>query len=593
MRKLQVSLIILFALASLWSIVIPGGYVSGPWTLADSPYYIDGDITVNGESTLEIAAGVEVLFNDLYSLTVNGRLVANGTETDSILVSRAEGGVGWQGIRFINCTDNGLEDSSLQYCRIERGTGIGAGTLANGGGVYCENSDNVVLDHCYFYQNYASWDGGAVYLGNGSDISISNCLFTNNSCGFYGAGMIVYGSAPVIQNCVFSENNAAVFAGGLSAWNTSNVTIFNCRFENNSAGACGGIYGVGSIFNMSNLIFTNNDTDYGAGAAIGLTTCTTEASNLTIIDNISPMNGGAFWVNGGTLDLYNSILWGNMPNQVAYENNSSGTVANCCIQGGFEGENIISDDPGLVDMANYDLHLMEDSPCIDAGDADLVTITLPETDLDGLMRIMDGDGDGDAVIDLGVYEFELIIIYEPPAHLSIDEITGTLSWQPPTMEGLTGYFIFLDGEMVAEIDAGINEYQFDDLEDGLTYTAGIIAVYEGGDSEIVIIEFTYSPTEINENELSAVNLMGNYPNPFNPETNIRFSIAEAGAVKLTVYNLQGKKVKSLVSSVLPAASHNVIWDGRNESGENVSSGVYIYQLQTPHQKLSSRMILLK
>ncbi|MCF7913400.1 MAG: right-handed parallel beta-helix repeat-containing protein [Candidatus Cloacimonetes bacterium] len=592
MRKL-LSFVILFALASLWSIVIPAGNVSGNWTLADSPYFIDGDITVDSESTLDIAAGVEVLFNDLYSLAVNGRLIAIGTEADSILVSRSDGGLGWQGIRFINCTDNGLEDSSLQYCRIERSTAIGGGTLANGGGIYCDNSNNVVLDHCYFYQNYAAWDGGGVYLGNASDINITNCSFVGNSCGFYGAGMIVYGSAPVIDRCEFRQNNAAVFAGGLSAWTGANVTITNCRFQYNTAGACCGIYGVSSTFNLANLIFIHNDTDYGAGAAIGLTSCTTEASNLSIIDNISPMNGGAFWVNGGTLSLYNSILWGNMPNQIALENGSSGTVANCCIQEGFEGENIISDDPGLFDIADYDLHLMEDSPCIDAGDASLVTFTLPETDFDGLMRIMDGDGDGDAMIDLGVYEYELIIIYEPPAHVTVDWATGLITWEAPLMEELTGFKLYLDGVLVAEVEPDIEEYQFTDLLEGTTYVYGIIAVYEGGESDIVEVEFIYMPSDTDENEISIIQLMGNYPNPFNPETNIRFSITETAVVRLTVYNLQGKRVKTLLNGMLTAASHNVIWDGRNESGENVSSGVYIYQLQTPQQNLSSRMILLK
>ena len=593
MRKMILVLVIVLAFSSVHAITIPGGEVSGNWVLEESPYYIDGNITIIAESTLEVEAGVEILFNDNYSLVVIGRLAAIGTESDSILVSRAEGAIGWQGIRFMNCTGNGLEDSSLQYCRIERSAAIGGDEMSNGGGIYCDNSNNVVIDHCYFYQNYAAWDGGAISLNNASDISITNCSFVGNSCGFYGAGMVVYGSAPVIDGCEFRSNNSAVFAGGFSAWDNSDVTITNCIFEYNTAGACSGIYGVGSTFSLSNLIFINNDTSNGSGAALGLTSCTTEGSNLTIIDNISPMNGGAFWIFGGTLSLYNSILWGNMPNQIALENCSSGTIANCCIQDGFEGENIISDDPGLIDMANYDLHLMEDSPCIDAGDADLVSFTLPETDLDGLMRIMDGDGDGEAVIDLGVYEFELIIIYEPPAHVNIDNTTGLMTWEDPSMEGLTGFEIYLNGELEGIVEPDIEEYMFIGLMEGEIYTVAIIAIYEDGESEIVEVEFIYTPTGTSDNELSAVSLMGNYPNPFNPETTIRFSTSKEGYVDLSIYNLQGQKVTTLVNGVLKAQSHNIVWDGRNESGNRVSSGVYIYQVQSENETAEGRMILLK
>ena len=73
---------------------IPGGFVSGNWTLAESPYNIEGDITIHADSILTIEPGVEVIFQGLYSLQVNGALAAIGTEIDSISFSAVDTSVG-------------------------------------------------------------------------------------------------------------------------------------------------------------------------------------------------------------------------------------------------------------------------------------------------------------------------------------------------------------------------------------------------------------------------------------------------------------------------------------------------------------------
>ncbi|MCF7920465.1 MAG: T9SS type A sorting domain-containing protein [Candidatus Cloacimonetes bacterium] len=582
---------LLFIAVSLWGIVIPAGNVHGNWTIADSPYFIDGNITIVADATLEIEAGVEIYFNDVYSLVVNGRLLAVGTETDSILISCIEASLGWQGIRFYDTNTNGLEGSILQYCHLEKGTAIGTGDDANGGAVYCNNSGNVLIENCYFFQNYSAWDGGAVYLGNGSDNLVTNCLFTANSCGFYGAGMIVYGSAPVLERCDFIGNSSSVFAAGFSAWNNAAPELYNCRFIDNFAGACAGIYGVSSTITLANVLFINNNTQYGSGGAIGLTSCNTAASNVTIIDNESTLSGGAFWINSGHLDLYNSILWGNLPEEIALAGTGSATVSNCCIQDGFEGDNILEDDPLFLDAAEYDLHLEETSPCIDYGDATLPEFTLPEFDFDGLARIMDGDGDGDAQIDLGIYEYEFIMFYEPPAHLNIEATTGFVTWEAPSQEGLTGYCIYLDGDMLAEITE--TEYQLTGLIDGVEYIVALKAMYEGGESELVTATFIYIQTAAGEDELAGIINHGNYPNPFNPSTQICFTTLRSGIVDLTVYNLQGKRVINLINGELAAGIHQINWNGKDESNKVVGSGVYLYKIQTVSTKVSGRMILLK
>ena len=85
----------------------------------------------------------------------------------------------------------------------------------------------------------------------------------------------------------------------------------------------------------------------------------------------------------------------------------------------------------------------------------------------------------------------------------------------------------------------------------------------------------------------------NYPNPFNPDTRIAFDLPQAGRVELVVYNVLGRRITTLASGTFTAGTHEVMWDGRDESGASVSSGVYFYRLETPPGTISRKMVLLK
>jgi hypothetical protein len=85
----------------------------------------------------------------------------------------------------------------------------------------------------------------------------------------------------------------------------------------------------------------------------------------------------------------------------------------------------------------------------------------------------------------------------------------------------------------------------------------------------------------------------NYPNPFNPETTIRFSTKEAGKVKLSVYNLKGQLIRNLVNNTLTSGSHHVVWNGKDENGNNVASGIYLYRMETSNFTSTQKMMLMK
>jgi len=88
-------------------------------------------------------------------------------------------------------------------------------------------------------------------------------------------------------------------------------------------------------------------------------------------------------------------------------------------------------------------------------------------------------------------------------------------------------------------------------------------------------------------------LFANYPNPFNPETTIGYSIAKAGWVQVEIFNTLGQCVRTLVDAEQAAGAHQVVWDARNEVGEMMPGGIYFYKLTTTEFSATRKMLLLK
>ncbi len=85
----------------------------------------------------------------------------------------------------------------------------------------------------------------------------------------------------------------------------------------------------------------------------------------------------------------------------------------------------------------------------------------------------------------------------------------------------------------------------------------------------------------------------NYPNPFNPETVIKYELPKSSEVKLVIYNLLGQEVRTLLREKVEAGRHQVVWNGMNNSGHRVASGIYIYRFEAGNYSRIMKMILLK
>ena len=88
-------------------------------------------------------------------------------------------------------------------------------------------------------------------------------------------------------------------------------------------------------------------------------------------------------------------------------------------------------------------------------------------------------------------------------------------------------------------------------------------------------------------------LYQNHPNPFNPRTAIKFSLAADGPAKLIIYDVNGRRIRTLVDQGLKAGAHEVVWDGTDDAGHTVTSGVYWSQLQAGDYSSNKKMVVLK
>lgn len=136
-----------------------------------------------------------------------------------------------------------------------------------------------------------------------------------------------------------------------------------------------------------------------------------------------------------------------------------------------------------------------------------------------------------------------------------------------------------------EVTASANGY--------LSYTASDVTIYEG---LTTTQNFVLHPGSEDGEEAIVppkTALYANYPNPFNPSTTISFSLRQSQRVNLTIYDIRGRRVKTLRDAVLTAGKHYLIWDGCDSDGRNVGGGVYLLRMQAGSDSFSRKMLLMK
>jgi len=342
--------------------IIPGGYVSGYWDSAGSPYLVDGNLLVQPDSTLETGPGTQILFRGDFRLEIHGQLLVNGTPTQPVLFDGEDESVTWRGIYFNN-TDTSITDSSiLVFGTISNCLGGSGLTLVNsgrvrvsdftishcstfqGGAIRCAGSNplfvnllvenntaldgagialdgsNAILRNCMIRNNSADGAGGGIVIFDGSFPVLEYCEFSANTAYGSGGGIYINGSGPVFRRCSIIANTGAIFGselysgGGVSVKLGSNPIFENCIFENNISHREGGGIASFSENKIINCLFRGNTAEVKGGGAF-LSSGNLIASNLnncTFSGNESPQ-GSALAARNHKAVLRNCILWHSNP----------------------------------------------------------------------------------------------------------------------------------------------------------------------------------------------------------------------------------------------------------------------------------------
>lgn len=525
------------------STFVSGTIVNETWTPANSPYCVVGDILI---STLEIEPGVDVVFMGEYVFEVAGILTAVGTEQDSIKFTKADTAEAWQGI-FFNFSQPGSE---LAYCVID--------SSANRG-ILVDNSSPTIRNSIVRHNSSTGVGGG---IRSNSPLTLIDCTIENNATsnrlggGIYSEGPLSMTRCKILNNTInflYSSNTAA--GGGI--YSAGGLTMSNCFIEGNLARSSngnafqsatavgGGIYLSSDTLTLNNCIIQYNYAAAGANTAAEIA------------------RGGGIYMRDGTAYLTNCI--------VAYD--SLGTRL---VWGGSAA-------------TGGGIHVQE-------GNMNLTNCTIAYNEFDGIYR------------NSGSVEVKNTIVWENDngsdqiigsANVTYSDVQGGYSGIGnininPIFESSTCLNIVPGSPC---IDAGDSTAVYNDIcfPPSLGNARNDMGVGGGanacnwaiGCNPVVGIEEENAPI-ITQHWLEQ-----NYPNPFNPSTTIRYQLSKAARVELSVFNMLGQHVVSLVNQEQPAGSYQVQWDGRNEKGALVSSGVYIYRLKSGSFIKTRKMTFLR
>jgi len=343
------------------STFVAGGNVNGSWSVAGSPYVVQGNLTVTTPDSLTIGPGVRVYFAGPYSLLVTGYLAVAGTEADSVVFTTDTllNPSKWRGINLPNANDSSylryaavefsyapgplsadssggalyisagttvrVEHCSFRFCRAELvGGGVystgstlwmdscsveGNVSRAEGGGLYLHNSVNSFVRHTMFYKNHSNGSGGGAYV-RGSTPVFAHCLLDSNSARVNGGGIMFKNSSARLDSSTLSGNNGKSHGGGI-ACEGSSPPIYDCTIAGNYTTDFdgGGVYLWESSPHMVRCrVLNNHSADDGGGIHSYRATSNGVFDSCEVRGNSCAGEGGGIWVTLDGAPTFNNCL---------------------------------------------------------------------------------------------------------------------------------------------------------------------------------------------------------------------------------------------------------------------------------------------
>jgi len=509
--------------------------LSGPLsgTLPAGTYAVTGDISVAAGDSLFIEPGAVLRFDGSYYFMVLGYLHAAGAVNDSI--------------RFVNGPDldwGGIwlwgDDSCLEYCVVEG---------SSFRGLWCTTSS--LISHCSIRNNTtSSGDGAGIYCSSMANATIEHCVIENNAASGRGGGIYIELSAPTIVDCVIRTNHSGGGGGGIyiDGWANETVvpTIADCEIiENSSDNHGAGIHSYRANVDIVRCTISYNSCVGMIGAAVyshsvGAEPMTTSIDHCVIAGNAGL---GAIWIEFDALaeisycTLSDNIMIGSNGAAIGFFQTGPSSIVGTIIEG-TEGHAVRR--VSQVALTYCDFHGNS------GGDLHPWGANLP-----GFGEVVDVNANGDPC-DV------FMNIFEPPEF--VDPESDDYHLQASS----------------ACIDAGDPDSPLDPddttADIGALYYDQVVAVWD---------------VPVNAPVLAV------YPNPFNPQTTISFSLGIGGSAKVAVFDVTGHRVTTLADRAFANGEHSLLWRGCDVAGRAMPSGTYIVRLETESSVEARKVMLLR
>ena len=622
----------------------------------EQPYAVVQDLTISSGSSLTISEGVEIRMPEEGNIIVEGQLIINGTEENpaQIISHSSIGDNRWGALCFNNDTDsstishlrltgastgvdpivhrgaissihshivlNHIEIENVEFPIYVEGGSI----FINGSSIACEficdyinvKGGDALIENCTFYGSNAQ-DTDAIDLDN-----VTNGIIRNNRIyDFTGSNSDGIDIGENSEDILISSN-LIYHAGdkGISVGQGSTVTLD----RNLVVGSKLGI----AIKDNSAAYVINNTFFY----------------NDTAISCYEKNEGGG----GGTAEIVNTILSNNLSSSVYADELSAISVSYTLSDSELlDGEGNLFTDPLFIDQSIYNLELDPGSPCVDAGDPDSQLDEDGSTADIGAYYIYDSDdypfeipgqlidqikinellvsNDATNVDEAGEFD-DWVELYNPTdqaLNLSglylTDDLDNLNQWQFPD----TAIIIMSGGHLLIWCD---DDESQGTLHSNFKLSSGgetLALIKPDGTTIIDYISFGSQTTDqsygripdgsdewgfmsptpgysnsglsilVNNQIPYTYHLFQNYPNPFNPVTKIRYDLPKDALVSITIYDIMGRSIRSLVKSRQTAGYRSIQWNATNNLGQPVSAGIYIYIIQAGEFMEARKLVLLK
>ena len=499
---------------------------------------------------------------------------------------------------------------TMTNCTVSNNQTTGTGW---GGGI--NNSKTLTMTNCTVSNNPSAEYGGGIK--NGDTMTLTNCTISGNQAKT-GGGIENSGSGTTtLENCTINDNPVTQYGGGIC--NHAEMKLTNCTvFQNTitgdpSAGYGGGINngGLGDTFTLTltNCTISKNQADTTDGNGGGIYNHDDGSSinikNTILADNQAGGSGGDFYKEGGTVNNngYNLVESQSGTDFVDGVNGCIvGEQASLNLSGALEDNNTIN--------GTQTLKTTSGSVAINAGTSAPGghPVAIPTTDQRGANR--------NSTTDIGAYEYyddDGSLPVELSAFNAISEGGKVnLLWRTESEVNNIGFAIYRSEEKdgnytrIAFVNGTGNtamptDYQFTDekVEEGKTYFYYLEDIdITGEKNRNKIIKVVVPPTKPAQPIPREFCLYQNFPNPFNPDTWIPFDLADHADVSISIYDATGSLVRTFELGNLPAGSYvskarAIYWNGKNDAGEKVSSGIYFCKLSAGDFSAIRKMVILK